>query len=648
MKKLLLSGTLLLGLSPAFAQDYPGAFNVDVKEMYVTNAPIVVHTEYLPGQPEAGVNDYRWELQPVDQDGNTGDAIYLEDFTGDPSGDFTLPEAVQAGMTEETYYKLSLTGTDANGLLLSSGSYLLYYTSLTLEGETEICCGTEISAYTSVAFDQAYFAGASYQYTLTWCDANGNSLFPYPSYDSGMQPGYPGVLSFPGSDQFTCDTYWRIDLNMFGSPFDGRYRRTKIVHLTSFKIKAKSSYCCGQSLTASAENCPGSTYNVTHHKWSFAPCQADGSNPGTEVNITNGIFWGASGATEIMSASQLTCGQYYRLICMFFDNSTTLSTRYTVIYIAPTPQPVITGPTNICGTGTYCVNNLAAGTSYVWQATVGVVYQSGGPNSNCFTPATGNFNNIYLSVKSSYGCQGVGYFGPITNDYIDPDFYIWGPIYSLDAGHFKIAFQRSSSAGSTSDVFKVEEVNATAPYATVSGTAWTNPCWGSTNYQSWYTPVYCWNYNGDGNGSYNNAVFSVCPPCSNPDGYFRKDRTYKITRTINNGGCISTKEIVFNQYGQVSSTTYREGHPSIEEAAAPADLFTVFPNPNNGSFQVRLSAPAENAQAELMNMLGEKVDAFQFSGNSYSYSPATAIAPGIYMLRITNNGSVSSQRIIIQ
>lgn len=82
--------------------------------------------------------------------------------------------------------------------------------------------------------------------------------------------------------------------------------------------------------------------------------------------------------------------------------------------------------------------------------------------------------------------------------------------------------------------------------------------------------------------------------------------------------------------------------------AAPANSFNVFPNPGNGSFQVTLAEPVVNAQAELINVLGERVDAFTFSGKTYNYSPAKALAPGVYLLRITGNGVQYTQQVMVE
>gem|GEM_PF-2573684 len=83
--------------------------------------------------------------------------------------------------------------------------------------------------------------------------------------------------------------------------------------------------------------------------------------------------------------------------------------------------------------------------------------------------------------------------------------------------------------------------------------------------------------------------------------------------------------------------------------AAPADKsFEVFPNPGNGSFELRLEESADNVQVEILNAVGERIDNFSFNGDVYKYSPTRALPAGVYMLRITRNGEQMSRRIVVK
>lgn len=95
----------------------------------------------------------------------------------------------------------------------------------------------------------------------------------------------------------------------------------------------------------------------------------------------------------------------------------------------------------------------------------------------------------------------------------------------------------------------------------------------------------------------------------------------------------------------------RHNGPNPNREAAPAttgNAFNVFPNPGNGSFTIQYASEVENAQVEIINVLGERVDAFTFSGTVYNYTPAAALPSGVYMLRITNNGEQKNMQLVVE
>jgi hypothetical protein len=94
----------------------------------------------------------------------------------------------------------------------------------------------------------------------------------------------------------------------------------------------------------------------------------------------------------------------------------------------------------------------------------------------------------------------------------------------------------------------------------------------------------------------------------------------------------------------------RHGGPNPNREAAPVNNsgFDVFPNPSNGAFTIQYPTAVENAQVEILNVLGERVDAFTFSGTVYNYTPSVKLAPGLYLVRITNNGVQKDTELIIE
>ncbi|CAN5906054.1 hypothetical protein BH11BAC7_BH11BAC7_22720 [soil metagenome] len=94
------------------------------------------------------------------------------------------------------------------------------------------------------------------------------------------------------------------------------------------------------------------------------------------------------------------------------------------------------------------------------------------------------------------------------------------------------------------------------------------------------------------------------------------------------------------------SSFYRLANPQAENISSSE--LSVFPNPSNGTFQMNYASAVENVQAELFNLLGERLDNFSFSGTSYNYSPETNLAPGVYLLRVTNGGTITTTQLMIQ
>lgn len=89
-------------------------------------------------------------------------------------------------------------------------------------------------------------------------------------------------------------------------------------------------------------------------------------------------------------------------------------------------------------------------------------------------------------------------------------------------------------------------------------------------------------------------------------------------------------------------------NPNRQAPKVTGSAFEVFPNPGNGAFTIQYANEVENVQVELINVLGEKVDAFTFSGTVYNYTPAVNLSPGVYLLRITNNGVQKDEELIVE
>jgi hypothetical protein len=83
-----------------------------------------------------------------------------------------------------------------------------------------------------------------------------------------------------------------------------------------------------------------------------------------------------------------------------------------------------------------------------------------------------------------------------------------------------------------------------------------------------------------------------------------------------------------------------------EEGGAPVEArvadMSVYPNPNTGQFTIRTST-AGNYQ--LLNGLGQVVDAFSLGGNQPMSKDVQGLSAGIYYIRNANDGSM--ERVVV-
>lgn len=78
-----------------------------------------------------------------------------------------------------------------------------------------------------------------------------------------------------------------------------------------------------------------------------------------------------------------------------------------------------------------------------------------------------------------------------------------------------------------------------------------------------------------------------------------------------------------------------------------SDLFTTFPNPNNGKFTIE-TAPGKNYQLEIRNFLGELIYKTSLTGGKTEFSLDELMPKGTYMIRLSNTSVSAVRKLIIQ
>ena len=84
--------------------------------------------------------------------------------------------------------------------------------------------------------------------------------------------------------------------------------------------------------------------------------------------------------------------------------------------------------------------------------------------------------------------------------------------------------------------------------------------------------------------------------------------------------------------------------------AAAGDMFRVYPNPTTGDFTLELSSEpeGENVSVECYTLLGAKIISRELSaGRKHSFSLGSQ-APGLYILKVSRNGTTGMQKIVRQ
>lgn len=102
----------------------------------------------------------------------------------------------------------------------------------------------------------------------------------------------------------------------------------------------------------------------------------------------------------------------------------------------------------------------------------------------------------------------------------------------------------------------------------------------------------------------------------------------------NAAGCNSQtcKEILIT--GAVNNLTKNEG-------------FKIHPNPNNGHFTVEIADPKNDLKFEVFDLLGHHLGSWPGNGFTSNYDLNLNVANGVYMVKVTNGGLVSSSKITV-
>jgi hypothetical protein len=73
----------------------------------------------------------------------------------------------------------------------------------------------------------------------------------------------------------------------------------------------------------------------------------------------------------------------------------------------------------------------------------------------------------------------------------------------------------------------------------------------------------------------------------------------------------------------------------------------LYPNPNNGSFTVKVEEPANDIAIAVYSLTGELIKTIEANALKSEYNINLDAAAGIYMVKVTNNGLTSTHKVTI-
>lgn len=159
----------------------------------------------------------------------------------------------------------------------------------------------------------------------------------------------------------------------------------------------------GSPVTAAAS----STVGVLTNTWTIVQTDSSGANANAPTLVTqtfNGAIQSPQDLTALYGAGgqKFECGKYYRVTLTITTECGTNSASR-VVFISCPPEPVISGPVDVCTNGTYCVKPQH-GIIPTWSV------QGGTPSSttgNCISVTWGSTGpySITVTATSPTGCK---------------------------------------------------------------------------------------------------------------------------------------------------------------------------------------------------------------------------------------------------
>jgi beta-glucanase (GH16 family) len=414
--------------------------------------------------------------------------------------------------------------------------------------------------------------------------------------------------------------------------------------------------------------CAGSTQTftctavtaATGYQWTAPTNATIVSGQGTQsVSVSFAANFGASGSLSVVSQN-----------CFGLSAARTL-----MLYNIPgTPGTISGAVNNVCSGSvlTYTIAAVPGALSYTWTAPANTTIASGQGTNSISLSIGAAFVSGSLSVRSVSSCgQSAARTLALSKNPVTPSAMTGQATNLCGGGQF--AYSVAAVSGATSYVWTVPtgctiatnngnsivmNVPSTFTTGTLSVQA-VNSCGGTSTRTASLTRL------PSTPASITGAV-SVCP--SQVGVVFTTPAVAGVTQlwTAPTGATItagqSTTSMICTWGTAAGSVTVRSVNACGQSAAlskavtlltcmeeegdAPVEArmaaMSVYPNPNTGQFTIRTSTAGNY---ELLNGLGQVVDAFSLGGNQPMSKDVQGLSAGVYFIRNAGDGSV--QRVVV-
>jgi hypothetical protein len=224
------------------------------------------------------------------------------------------------------------------------------------------------------------------------------------------------------------------------------------------------------------------------------------------------------------------------------------------------------------------------------------------------------------------------------------------PYQLLHSFSFTCYLTRDGGAPGFGDMWIISELNSSGTVVSSIGT--NPPCW-------WVYPA------AETFQGFNGSAMTQSCSTSGP-GTFVAGTTYMITHGTWNQycpwaqatytftytpGCRGEQQGQFNLVEKTDApdfSNFKPSGPTSVNTITEEQSLKVYPNPGNGIFNISIGK-ADKGIIEVYDMMGRNVKTIELNEADSEYKlDISGYAKGIYMLNMVTNGTMTSQKLILQ